>query len=526
MAYHNFYNRVISVMVLSLLVPGIVRAESFDQMGSYLSAGMNRNWQIHGYQRIRSSGYYNLDLDRGLTPSGTPTFPVPLSEGQWLSSSDMRFRTDISGVSERGSVGVHVRMDVFDNMRLGSLPQGTAIDSTSQTAPSDSIVVRQAYATALTPVGFVIAGRMSNTWGLGMLANSGECVDCNSVDVSDRVAFVTSLVGHLWVAAYDFSSTGLGTSRAYNVPDIDLEPTDNAGSITFAVMNVLSDYTRDRRQRAGKTSVEYGLYWSQRNQQNDIPSAYVGNASTNDITQTSLVARNYRANAVDGYYRITAPKMHIASEFAYLQAYIGDPMIFSGLSSQDSLTSSQWGMAIESSFGDPKATVQWGLDAGIASGDSAPGFGARPSASYQPTISGDLDGPQFSLPNDTNVNNFKFHSDYRIDKILWREIIGTVTDAVYIKPHASWQLAKAGPGTLSLHQSLVWSRAMEASSTLSGAKSLGVEWDPTLEYISTDGMGFQIDYALLLPMAGLDNPVAGLEAKPAQLIRTHLRYKF
>ena len=51
-------------------------AETFDQMTQGLNPGLNRAWQIHGYHRIRSNGYYNLDLDRGLTTSGIPVFPA------------------------------------------------------------------------------------------------------------------------------------------------------------------------------------------------------------------------------------------------------------------------------------------------------------------------------------------------------------------------------------------------------------------------------------------------------------------
>ena len=45
-------------------------------------------------------------------------------------------------------------------------------------------------------------------------------------------------------------------------------------------------------------------------------------------------------------------------------------------------------------------------------------------------------------PRDRTVDNFRFHPDYRIDRILFREIIGTVTDAVYLRPHARATLAK------------------------------------------------------------------------------------
>ncbi len=502
---------------------GTVHAETFDQMTQGLNPGLHRTWQIHGYQRIRGTGYYNLDLDRGLTSSGRPIFPVPISGGQWLSSSDMRFRADVSGVSERGSVAINLRFDVLDNVRLGSMPNGTAIDSTSQLAPEDSIVVRQAYATALTPLGFVVAGRMSTQWGLGMLVNDGTCIDCNTVDVSDRLGFITALAGHLWALSYDYAAVGQGIDRAYNVPQIDADPSDDAHSFSVAVMDVLSDFSRSRRQRAGRTSVEYGAYYATRRQDYDNPYTYLHDAET--VPDTTLMSRDYRARATDGWIRVTAPKWKIGLETAYLTANVGNVSLLPGVYSGAELTSQQWGVALETQH-QPTDKLKWGIDAGAASGDDAPGLGGRATSDFSAAEMGDLDGAQFAFPQDATVDNFRFHADYRVDRILWREIVGTVTDAVYVRPHLSWEIAQAGPGVLTFHQALVYSQAMQATSTLSGSKGLGIEWDPSLEYISTDGMGFQLDYALLMPLGGFDNLVTGQEASPAHLFRTHLRYRF
>jgi hypothetical protein len=41
-----------------------------------------------------------------------------------------------------------------------------------------------------------------------------------------------------------------------------------------------------------------------------------------------------------------------------------------------------------------------------------------------------------------------------------------------------------------------------------------------------DGFGAALEYAALFPFAGLDNPVAHLNAKPAQLVRLRLMYRF
>ena len=72
----------------------------------------------------------------------------------------------------------------------------------------------------------------------------------------------------------------------------------------------------------------------------------------------------------------------------------------------------------------------------------------------------------------------------------------------------------------------VASQANFAESTPGGRKPLGVEIDPTLSYESRDGFGVEAWYAVLFPLAGLDNPVAGLPAGPAQSVQVRMHFRF
>jgi hypothetical protein len=59
-----------------------------------------------------------------------------------------------------------------------------------------------------------------------------------------------------------------------------------------------------------------------------------------------------------------------------------------------------------------------------------------------------------------------------------------------------------------------------------GQSPLGIEIDPTLAYQSRDGFAVALEYAVLFPLAGLDNPVAHMNAFPAQLARARVMYRF
>ncbi|HVY47501.1 MAG TPA: hypothetical protein VHB21_16545, partial [Minicystis sp.] len=180
----------------------------------------------------------------------------------------------------------------------------------------------------------------------------------------------------------------------------------------------------------------------------------------------------------------------------------------------------------ESDFGAKDGAWGVGLDGGYASGDSAPGFGAFPVAGQTAPRRGDLDGPQANPPYDTTVDNFRFNPNYLVDRILFREIIGTVTDAIYVRPHAEIEPVRFPRGALSLGLFSVISFAAEPTSTPSGKRPLGVEIDPTITYRADFGFEAALEQATLIPLAGFDNPALGLTAKPAQLWRLRLTYGF
>ncbi len=513
----------------TLLAPH-ASATGFHEIGQDYRPRDKTEVDLSGYLRTRGEALYNLDLDRGLTSSGQPLFPVPQADprAQTLTHWDMRLRTDIALYAPGSMVGVKARLDVLDNVALGSLPDGVPSAVTTQRSPADVVRVRRAWGELLLPFGFLTAGRMGTHWGLGMVANSGDCLDCDSADASDRLAFITPLAGHIWALAYDFSATGpLGQRPAQN-RTIDLERTTNVRTVTFAWLNWKSDEVRARRRKADKTTVEYGSYITHRWQSNDIPGTYLPTAQPIDPFANGgagIMARGYRASAIDGWFKLTFPWARIEAEAALLTATVDQGSLVPGVLLREPIKSRQLGAVLQSDFGAPESRFSAGLDAGYASGDPAPGFGVvqRPGAAAPRP--GDLDGPQANPRRDNRVDNFRFHSDYRIDRILFREILGAVTDAVYARPHARVTIASAKSAQVAAHAAVIASSAVQKTSTPSGKAPLGVEIDPSLVF-ETKAFLAALDYAVLFPLEGFDNTVANLSAKPAQLVRLRLNYLF
>lgn len=514
-------------------IVALIAASGLTDHGEDLYPREKFELAFSGYLRTRGELLENLDLDRGTTPSGRGLYATPLGDpnGQWLMAADMRVRTDLAVYAPFAAVAVKLRADLIDDLTLGSTPSlspGTGNAPTPATSPSQLPTtlfrLKRAYAEALTPVGLLTAGRMGSHWGLGLLSHGGDCLDCDRGDAADRIAFVTPIFGHLIAAAYDFSAVGPLSSRPDGVRSLVLEPAANVHSFSFALMNPKSPQARERRRRAGKTSVEYGVLASHRWQDFDVPQSYL-NVQGSALTSSQVVPRGFRATVFDVWARVTAPLLRVELEAALGFATVDQPSLIPGVLLRDPVHSLQWGGALEVEVGSPATRFTGGLQAGVASGDPAPGLGAFPPAGGKP-VAGELDAVQIDLPRDTRADNFRFHPDYRVDRILFAEIIGTVTDAIYARPWVQARLADAGPYALKLELAATYTRALYASSTPGGDQNLGLELQSALHWVAKDGFDALLEYAVLFPFAGLSNPAQGLEARPAQLLRLRLAWIF
>ncbi|MBS1151241.1 MAG: hypothetical protein H6Q89_2939 [Myxococcaceae bacterium] len=520
-------------LVLALL-PAVAAASGLADHGEDLFVREKFEVTLNGYFRVRGELLNNLDLDRGTTPSGRPLYAVPLGNpnGQLLSTVDMRMRTDLAIYAPFASAAVKLRADLVDNLVLGSTPflsPGTGNAPTPATTPgqlpSTLVRIKRAYAEALTPIGLVAAGRMGNHWGLGILGNGGDCLDCDRGDAADRIAFITAIAGHLWAVAYDFSAVGPLMDRRDASRSLVFEPSADVRTVNFAVMNVRVDESRERRRKANKATVEYGLIASHRWQDFDVPAAYLKTAAPVALSPAQVVPRGFSGTAFDVWLRLTWPSVRVEAEAAVVVANIAQGSLIPGVLLRDPFASLQWAAALELELGAPTGPFQGGVNAGVASGDPAPGFGAYPPAGPVPQP-GELDGAQVDPPRDVRADNFRFAPDYRVDRILFAEIIGTVTDAIYVRPWLQARLLALSSSSLKARVSGTYSRAIYASSTPGNSADLGLELNASLQWENRDGFDVLVEYAALIPFSGLSNPAQNLTATPGQLLRLRLAWNF
>ena len=64
-----------------------------------------------------------------------------------------------------------------------------------------------------------------------------------------------------------------------------------------------------------------------------------------------------------------------------------------------------------------------------------------------------------SRPATDTIRDFKFSPDYHVDEILFRRIIGTVTNAIYVKPQMTYWLDLAERRQVGLSAAFIYSMA-------------------------------------------------------------------
>src|SRR5690606_33135243 len=158
-------------------------------------------------------------------------------------------------------------------------------------------------------------------------------------------------------------------------------------------------------------------------------------------------APNVWARVGRGDLMLEAEAMAVIGEIAN----VGDVNLAPGQEMEELVTESvsvrSFAGAARASYRAFEGKLGFGFEAGFASGDqwrNDPPGSLHVSQARPLPIGG----------GDTTIRNFIFDPDYFVDLILFREIIGAVTNATYFKPSASYaltdEIAFQGRGILSL----------------------------------------------------------------------------
>jgi uncharacterized protein (TIGR04551 family) len=504
--------------------------------------GRRKRWklfELEGYFRMRTD--WDKNFNEGFLDDnsiGGAPWPRALSCNatalnhpcdDTLSSANMRLRLEPTfNIDEDTSV--HVQADVFDNLVLGSTPIGQNLSGiyTDTNRPpvgafgntqgnvvrgvnsvSDAIVVKRAWAEVGVPLGVLKAGRMPNHWGMGMWANgggkdpiSGEYnYNADYGDTVDRVSFSAQIpgTGLRAMIASDWDSTRLISSqtdvnKGHEGHAFDLDDNDdsNAWIGVISKMDTPQDW-RDAVDR-GETIANYGAYFEYKTQDwdYDLDGFTLGGA----FDPTKFVPRGLKTYTPDLWGKLAIGSSTLEGEF------LGQFGTLATLTDQGVIGSSsirKFGGVGRYTWKGVEGKLRMGVESGFATGDQ-----------WDNTVQGQTNVAYANLLGDSSVCNarhscnltqFMFNRDYQVDLILWHQLYGAVTNAVYAKPFLQYDITKS----IMFKVSNVTSFALKPVSTPGNGSVYGTEFDGDIGY-NAGHIFAGLSYGVLFPFSALAHP--------------------
>jgi len=487
-------------------------------------------FQISGYLRTRGDLFDDLSLRRDPDPGGYWLFPPPLSSPTkgTLTSGNMRLRLEpVLNVSDQ--VRVLAQVDLLDGVLLGQNPQRPPDGGTGDRS---SIRVKRAWGEVQTPVGLASFGRMPAQWGLGLVANAATGLDDDLGDTVDRLQLAIPVrqlpvVGSaVLVPYYQVNANGLAFTRTAGIAQpLDIDKADDNWSAGVRAVRLDTEEELKRKLDRGGSSWNWGIWYQYTSQRYALVlnSGSPDNASSAVPGAVSPTKVGKTAHQGDLWLRYRTRKLRLEVEAAGVYGNIDDGRLAVTGPALGPVAVRAFGGALQGDyrFLDGKLTV--GGELGVASGDKTPGMGNRPERGV--TQPGSIDGVQYTAA-DKAARNFSFNTGYRVDLILWREILGGVTDAWYLKPSVRYDVLDG----LSLRAALVYSQAIYAESTPStNHRPLGLELDTGVHYASGDGFHLWLDWGILQPLDGFNYPPGttdGTKKTRAHALRSGVAIRF
>jgi uncharacterized protein (TIGR04551 family) len=479
--------------------------------------------------RVRSDTKINFDLDTEGTSAVAPPEQAyqpnppadPDADAHW--TTDMRFRLEPT-INITEGLRLHVETDLLDNVVLGTQrPDGNPAMIGFADGSDDPayIKINEAWGEAELLFFQLRAGRMDDDWGLGIFADDGDCLECDYETPIDRVALSTKVWEVYTRLTVDFPQEGL-VDRRVTVPGgqpFDAGNGDDINQWTVSVFRTPVSredielqnqalrgekrpvfnggvYFTYRTRKGARTPTDNQLYykglrvfapdiWFQMIYNPDDDTyvrvelegvAILGNVDNDSTSPVGEAADN---PDLDEDINCFDENERNANRAECTSSATGESV---------SRNVSQFGGALESEvyLGGP---VRFGFDTGAASGGEAPSWG-------------------LDLRDNPTVGNsqgfYRFHPNYHPDLILFREVIGTVTNAAYFNPWIQARFLESPDRRMELQFDAIASTALNRRGTPArDSNMLGVEFDAAVRFLQVERFTAEIEGGILFPFDGL-----------------------
>ncbi|NVB39175.1 TIGR04551 family protein [Pseudenhygromyxa sp. WMMC2535] len=192
----------------------------------------------------------------------------------------------------------------------------------------------------------------------------------------------------------------------------------------------------------------------------------------------------------------------------------------------------QFGYALEFKYGLFNDRFHIGVDHGMATGDSSPPTALNYASAF-PNDTSSMGTLSDGSPS--TLSAFRFNPAYVQDLLLFKELLGTVSNAAYVKP---WLAFYFFQNNFSARADIEFAGAYDSRGTLAGDKSIwGLELAGSARYHDVDDPIFiQLQYGVMFPFGGFEPIVTSgsgadatterLDAKAVQTVQAQLGIRF
>jgi len=482
-------------------------------------------------------------------------------------SANLRLRMEPT-LHVTDTVMVHSQIDLLDNVVLGSTPDtygylgpNTPVDLFTRTqvppqgltnSTDDSVVVKRAWGHVKFGFGLDLQfGRMPHSWGMGLVANHGNGyargekadiirhLDRDFGDSVDSLRFAFDFGKdrrrtHTLALSWDWAASGRTTDQIFGPgygsgrlvgQAFSAEKFDNVYQWSASIERRDDQEMLRRKLSLGGPVVNYGFRtWLRYQDVDEAVGAESGQSYSATVLDSTYAEQFVSRRAIiatpDLWLRVNWRTLRVELEAAGnfgsfnmrdLDETIEDPdSYFLTLGSEDLTrkTVANFGYALEFKYGFFKDRFHIGFDQGFASGD----HGGTPS------LTSDNQGPVLFEDDNNRLSNFRFNPAYNVDLLLFREHLGTISNAAYFKPWAAFYFFKE----FSARTDIAYALAAAKEGTLGNRYSYGIELDAALRYHdSQEPVFFQLQYGVMFPLGAFNRINSGAGVLPTEDARAN-----
>lgn len=503
--------------------------------------GRRKRWklvEIDGYFRLRTDWFKNFHQGYIDNPAlGGAPFPraldctAPAGQGfgcdDTLSSTNMRLRLEPVINLDEGT-SIHIQADILDNLVLGSTPVNEnytgAFDSSDplkapplgafgtgqqppvagQNSDRDSIQIKRAWAEVAVPLGILKLGRQPNHWGMGVWLNGGGHDpinggydhDADYGDTVDRVSFSAIIPGTNLRAmvASDWNTTRLVSNQTTSNKGReghpwDLDDADDANAWVFVISRMDTPQEFKDKVERGDIGFNYGIYFEYKTQEADLDVTGFTNGGTFN-SATNYRPRGFKTYSGSAWGKLGIGKVQLEAEAV---AQLGSIKRLDEYDFVSAADIRKYGGAGRMTYKGLDGKLRLGVETGFASGDQ-----------HDNLIPGNTHIAFANLignAGDTKLSQFLFNREYKVDMILWRHLVGAVTNAGFVKPFLSYDLTKS----ISFRVANITSFALKPVATPGNSTMYGTEFNGDIGY-QAGGLYVGFAYGVLFPFGAMNHP--------------------